>query len=69
MMDEADKSKSSIHPRATKMYKVLRPDYWWPYMKRNVGWYVERCLTCKKVKAEHQRPHSKTQLLDITVWK
>jgi len=51
------------------MYRDLRPDYWWPCMKRDVAWYVERCLTCRKVKAEHQRPHGKMQPLDIPVWK
>ena len=38
-------------------------------MKRDIAWYVERCLTCNKVKAEHQRPHGKMQPLDIPVWK
>ena len=38
-------------------------------MKRDVAWYIERCLTCRKVKAEHQRPHGRMQPLDITVWK
>ena len=38
-------------------------------MKRDVAWYVERCLICRKVKAEHQRPHGKMQPLDIPVWK
>ena len=69
LMDEAHKSRFSIHPGATKMYRDLRPDYWWPCMKRDVAWYVERCLTCRKVKAEHQRPHGKMQPLDIPVWK
>ena len=38
-------------------------------MKQDIAWYVERCLTCRKVKAEHQRPHGKMQPLDIPVWK
>ncbi|KAJ9544877.1 hypothetical protein OSB04_024584 [Centaurea solstitialis] len=38
-------------------------------MKRDVARYVEKCLTCLRVKAEHQRPHGKLQLLDIPVWK
>ncbi|KAI3701002.1 hypothetical protein L2E82_45643 [Cichorium intybus] len=57
LLDEAHKSKFSIHPGATKMYRDLREDYWWPGMKRDVAWYVEKCLTCRKVKAEHQKPH------------
>ena len=33
-------------------------------MKGDVVWYVVRWLTCKKVKAERQRPHEKMQSLD-----
>ncbi|KAI3522357.1 hypothetical protein L1887_00076 [Cichorium endivia] len=69
LMDEAHKSKFSIHPGATKMYRDLRGYYWWPGMKRDVAKYVEKCLTCLKVKAEHQRPHGKLQPLEIPVWK
>ncbi|KAJ9539497.1 hypothetical protein OSB04_032230 [Centaurea solstitialis] len=54
LLDEAHKSKFSIHPGATKMYRDLKTDYWWPGMKRDVARYVERCLTCLRVKAEHQ---------------
>ncbi|KAJ9545458.1 hypothetical protein OSB04_025165 [Centaurea solstitialis] len=69
LLDEAHKSKFSIHPGATKMYRDLKTDYWWPGMKRDVARYVEKCLTCLRVKAEHQRPHGKLQPLDIPVWK
>ncbi|KAJ9544598.1 hypothetical protein OSB04_024305 [Centaurea solstitialis] len=68
-LDEAHKSKFSIHPGATKMYRDLKTDYWWPGMKRDAAHYVEKCLTCLRVKAEHQRPHGKLQPLDIPVWK
>nr|GEU41057.1 reverse transcriptase domain-containing protein [Tanacetum cinerariifolium] len=30
--------------------------YWWPNMKADITTYVHKCLTCAKVKAEHQRP-------------
>ena len=46
ILDEAHKSRYSIHPGATKMYQDLRKDYWWPGMKFNVMQYVNRCLTC-----------------------
>jgi hypothetical protein len=69
LLDEAHKSKFSIHPGATKMYRDLKTDYWWPGMKRDVARYVEKCLTCLRVKAEHQRPHGKLQPLEIPVWK
>ncbi|GJS24841.1 reverse transcriptase domain-containing protein [Tanacetum coccineum] len=55
IMDEAHKSRYSIHPGADKMYYDLRDMYWWPGMKRDIATYVSKCLTCAKVKAEHQR--------------
>ncbi|GKA69551.1 putative reverse transcriptase domain-containing protein [Tanacetum coccineum] len=56
IMDEAYKSKYSIHPGADKMYYDLRDRYWWPGMKKDIAVYVSRCLTYLKVKVEHQRP-------------
>ncbi|KAJ9544494.1 hypothetical protein OSB04_024201 [Centaurea solstitialis] len=69
LLEEAHKSEFSIHPGATKMYRDLRTGYWWPGMKRDVARYVESCLTCLKVKAEHQKPHDKMQPLEIPEWK
>ncbi|GJT72513.1 putative reverse transcriptase domain-containing protein [Tanacetum coccineum] len=40
IMDEAHKSKYSIHPRADKMYYDLRDRYWWPGMKKDIAEYV-----------------------------
>ncbi|GJV18818.1 putative reverse transcriptase domain-containing protein [Tanacetum coccineum] len=56
IMDEAHKSKYSVHPGADKMYYDLRDRYWWLGMKKDIAEYVSKCLTCLKVKAEHQRP-------------
>ncbi|GKA04427.1 putative reverse transcriptase domain-containing protein [Tanacetum coccineum] len=56
IMDEAHAARYSIHPGADKMYYYLRDMYWWPNMKRDIATYVSKCLTCSKVKAEHQRP-------------
>ena len=69
LLEEAHKSKFSIHPGATKMYRDLRMCYWWPCIKQEVAGYMEQCLTCGKVKAEHQRPHGKVQPLPIPMWK
>ncbi|KAL4585882.1 hypothetical protein LXL04_010509 [Taraxacum kok-saghyz] len=69
LMEEAHKSKFSIHPGATKMYRDLREGYWWHGMKNDVARYVEECMTCRKVKVEHQKPHGKLQPLEIPEWK
>nr|GFC12065.1 putative reverse transcriptase domain-containing protein [Tanacetum cinerariifolium] len=55
IMHESHKSKYSIHP-GSKMYQDLKQLYWWPNMKANIATYVSKCLTCSKVKAEHQKP-------------
>ncbi|GJR23238.1 putative reverse transcriptase domain-containing protein [Tanacetum coccineum] len=69
IMDEAHKSKYSVHPGADKMYYDLRDMYWWPGMKRDIATYVSKCLTCSKVKAEHQRPSGLLQQPEIPEWK
>nr|GEW05006.1 putative reverse transcriptase domain-containing protein [Tanacetum cinerariifolium] len=56
IMNESHKSKYSIHPGSDKMYQDMKKLYWWPNMKANIATYVSKCLTCAKVKAEHQRP-------------
>ncbi|GKA27231.1 putative reverse transcriptase domain-containing protein [Tanacetum coccineum] len=69
IMDEAHKLKYSVHPGADKMYYDLRDRYWWPRMKKDIAEYVSKCLTCLKVKAEHQRPSGLLQQPKIPVWK
>ncbi|GKE67635.1 putative reverse transcriptase domain-containing protein, partial [Tanacetum coccineum] len=69
IMDEAHATKYSIHPRAGKMYYDLRDLYWWPGMKKDISMYVSKCLTCSKVKAEHQKPSGLLQQPKIPEWK
>ncbi|GKD56427.1 putative reverse transcriptase domain-containing protein [Tanacetum coccineum] len=68
-MDKAYKLKYVVHPGADKMYYDLRDRYWWHGMKKDIAEYVSKCLTYLKVKAEHQRPSSLLQQLEILVWK
>ena len=37
----------AVHPGGTKMYQDLRRQYYWSGMKRHVGDFVRRCLTCQ----------------------
>ncbi|GJR68216.1 putative reverse transcriptase domain-containing protein [Tanacetum coccineum] len=60
---------ASFDPRADKMYYDLRDMYWWSGMKKDIVVYVSRCLTCLKVKAEHQRPSGLLQQPEIPEWK
>ncbi|GKA38414.1 putative reverse transcriptase domain-containing protein [Tanacetum coccineum] len=52
-----------------KMYQYLKLLYWWPNMKDDIASYVSKCLTCAKVKAEHQKPSGLLQQPEIPVWK
>ncbi|GJZ68730.1 putative reverse transcriptase domain-containing protein [Tanacetum coccineum] len=69
VMHESHKSKYSIHPGSDKMYQDLKLLYWWPNMKADIATYVSKCLTCAKVKAEHQKPSGLLQQPEIPVWK
>ena len=62
-------SRISVHPGGTKMYQDLRRQYYWSGMKRHVGDFVRRCLTCQQVKAEHQKPVGLLQPLEMAEWK
>ncbi|GJW09692.1 putative reverse transcriptase domain-containing protein [Tanacetum coccineum] len=65
VMYESHKSKYSIHSRSDKMYQDLKLLYWWPNMKADIATYVSKCLTCAKVKAEHQKPSGLLQQPEI----
>nr|GFB08372.1 reverse transcriptase domain-containing protein [Tanacetum cinerariifolium] len=69
IMHESYKSKYSIHPGSEKMYQDTKKLYWWPNMKADISTYVSKCLTCAKVKAEHQRPLGLLVQPAIPVWK
>nr|GEX05055.1 putative reverse transcriptase domain-containing protein [Tanacetum cinerariifolium] len=51
------------------MYYDLRDMYWWLGMKKDTALYVSKCLTCLKVKAEHQRPSVLLQQHETPEWK
>nr|GEW59022.1 hypothetical protein [Tanacetum cinerariifolium] len=69
IMDEAHKTRYSVHPGADKMYHDLRDMYCWPGMKRDIATYVSKCLTYSKVKAKHQRATGLLQQPEIPKWK
>ena len=62
-------SRFAVHQGGTKMYRDLRCQYYWSRIKRHVGEFVQRCLTCQQVKVEHQRPAGLHQPFDVAEWK
>nr|GEY73541.1 putative reverse transcriptase domain-containing protein [Tanacetum cinerariifolium] len=56
IMHESYKSKYSVHPVSDKMYQDMKKLYWWPNMKVDIATYVSKCLTCLKIKSDHQKP-------------
>ena len=62
-------SRFVVHLGGTKMYQDLRRQYYWSGVKRHVGDFVRRCLTCQQVKAEHQKPAGLLHPLGVAKWK
>ncbi|GJV23417.1 putative reverse transcriptase domain-containing protein [Tanacetum coccineum] len=60
---------SYTYQGSDKMYQDMKKLYWWPNMKADIATYVNKCLTCAKVKAEHQRPSRLLVQPKIPEWK
>nr|GEX76565.1 hypothetical protein [Tanacetum cinerariifolium] len=56
-------------PSFDKMYQDMKLLYRWPNMKVDIATYVSKCLTCLKVKAEHQKPSGLLVQPKIPQWK
>ncbi|GJW45904.1 putative reverse transcriptase domain-containing protein [Tanacetum coccineum] len=69
IMHESHKSKYFIYPGWENMYQDMKKLYWWPNMKADIATYVSKCLTCARVKAEHQRPSGLLVQPEIPEWK
>ncbi|KAL4368219.1 hypothetical protein GQ457_05G024210 [Hibiscus cannabinus] len=68
-IENAHYSPLAMHPGGNKMYQDLKSRYWWPGMKRTVTEFINKCLTCQQVKAEHQVPSGLLQPIFIPQWK
>ncbi|GKC15045.1 putative reverse transcriptase domain-containing protein [Tanacetum coccineum] len=55
IMHKSHKSKYSSSV-SEKMYQDVKKQYYGQNMKADITAYVSKCLTCARVKAEHQRP-------------
>nr|GEW12159.1 reverse transcriptase domain-containing protein [Tanacetum cinerariifolium] len=66
---ENNEFEGEIIPCSDKMYQDMKNLYWWPNMKADIATYVRKCVTCAKVKAEHQRPSGLLVQPEIPIWK
>jgi hypothetical protein len=57
------------HPGYQKTIVVVKHQYYWPGMKKEVADFISKCLECQKVKVEHRHPASLLQPLPIPEWK
>nr|GEW02743.1 putative reverse transcriptase domain-containing protein [Tanacetum cinerariifolium] len=69
IMHESYKSKYSVYSGSDKMYQDMKLQYWWRNMKADIAIYVNKCLTCLRVKAEHQKPSGLLVQPEIPQWK
>jgi hypothetical protein len=69
ILKEAHEIAYSIHPGSEKMYQDLKKKFWWYGMKREIAEHVAMCDSCRRIKAEHQRPTGLLQPLQIPQWK
>jgi hypothetical protein len=65
ILDEAHKSKFSIHPGSTKMYQDMKQNFWSSNMKVDIAKYVAECDTCHRMKASHLKSAGVLQPLSI----
>ncbi|GKA30638.1 hypothetical protein Tco_0716943 [Tanacetum coccineum] len=65
ILDEAHRSRYSIHIGADKMHQDVKEYYWWLGMKKDIALYMGKYLTCVKVKAEYQKTFGLLQQPEI----
>jgi hypothetical protein len=57
------------NPWYHKTIVVVKSQYYWPGMKKEIVEYIAKCLECQKVKAEHRHPVGLMHPLPIPEWK
>jgi hypothetical protein len=57
------------HPGYQKTISIVKSQYYWPGMKKEVFYFIAKCLECQKVKFEHRHLAGFLQPLPILEWK
>ena len=53
------------HLRQQKMLELVKRNYWWPGVKKDVKKYIQECIKCQQNKVQHQKKSEELHLLDI----
>ena len=69
IMEEAHCSAYAMHLGSAKMYRIIKENYWWFGMKKDIANFVSRCLVCQQVMAKHYKPLGTLHPLPIPEWK
>jgi hypothetical protein len=56
-------------PSYQKTIAAIKSQSYWPGMKKEVSYFIAKCLECQKVKAEHRHQAGLLQPLPIPEWK
>ena len=54
------------HPGQHRMLELLKRNYWWPGLKKDVKRYVQGCFKCQQNKVQHQRKAGELHPLEIS---
>jgi hypothetical protein len=57
------------HTSYRKTMAAIKSQYYCPGMKKEVVYFIAKCLECQKVKVEHRHPARLLQPLPIPKWK
>ena len=59
----------AMHLGYQKTIASFKIQYYWPGMKKKVGYFIVKCLEFQKAKAEHRHPSGFLQPFPISEWK
>ena len=60
--DEADIS----YPEQQKIMELVKQNYWWLGLKKDIKKYVQECFKCQQNKVQHQSKHGELYPLEIS---
>jgi hypothetical protein len=56
------------HPGYRKTISIVKSQYYWSGMKKEVAKFISKCLECQKIKVEHRHPAGLLHPLPIPEW-